>query len=93
MRKHDEGEAPTLLFGSVGYSLSLSLSLSLSIEGSNLISRMFFFSFLFLLFLSSTLLSILRMFGMKEKPITRTKEEICQNRHLGRFSTELFNRT
>ena len=31
------------------------------------------------------------MFGMKPKPITRTKEEIFQNRHLGRFSTELFN--
>ena len=37
------------------------------------------------------MLSILRMFGMKPKPITRTKEEIFQNRHLGRFSTELFN--
>ena len=52
-----------------------------------------FFIFVFLLFLSSssTLLSILRMLGMKEKPITCTKEEIFQNRHLGRFSTELFN--
>ena len=28
---------------------------------------------------------------MKPKPITRTKEEIFQNRHLGRFSMELFN--
>ena len=28
---------------------------------------------------------------MKPKPITRTKEEIFQNRHVGRFSTELFN--
>ena len=27
----------------------------------------------------------------KPKPITRTKEEKFQNRHLGRFSTELFN--
>ena len=39
----------------------------------------------------STLLSMLRMFGMKPKPITRTKEEIFQNRHLGHFSTELFS--
>ena len=40
---------------------------------------------------SSTWLSILRMFGMKQKPITHMKEEIFQNRLLGRFSTELFN--
>ena len=35
--------------------------------------------------------SILQMFRMKQKLITRMKEEIFQNRHLGRFSTELFN--
>ena len=47
--------------------------------------------FFIFLFLSLTLLSILRMLGMKEKPITHTKEEICQNRHLGHFSPEVFN--
>ena len=48
--------------------------------------------FLGLLFLScfATLLFILGTFGMKEKPITGTKEEICQNRHLGSFSREFF---
>ena len=76
--------------------LSLSLLINWSIEGSNLIRRMFFFYLssigpIFFVSSSSTLLSILRMFGMKPKPITRMKEEIFQNRHLGRFSTELFN--
>ena len=83
---------------SLSRSLALSLALAPSPESDQ--KKFFFFHFffywsnffcLFFVSSSSTLLSILRMFGMKQKPITRTKEEILQNCHLRRFSTELFN--